>query len=260
MTKWLQLEGTPMQIQMPNEIFSDLTSANFKSWKHKAFAYSYYYLTAYLYRSTLYGTTTEQYCQENILSTLMSRTASFTYITKKNGILDKMGYTKSTTDYPVSYYMDNGILEFGMIKELKSQLGSKATTVGNRFTIKEPVKALNRFDEDYSGTFYDMQNTHLVTVQRFVDIITHPDLGYVGLYVYAYLSMMGDKFRDGYQISNKCLSNIIGCNEKTLSKYTRKLEECGFIRSERKYYEYKLLEKKYSITDKNDHRRKSKLG
>lgn len=256
MTKWLQLSGNPMQIQMPNEIFTDLTSANFKSWKHKAFAYSYYFLVTYLYRTTLYGTTPEDYCQDSIMKKIVARKSSFDYVTKKNGVLDKMGYTKSTSNYPISFYMKDGILEFGMIKDLKKQVDAYTPTMGNRFAVKEPVKALNRFNEDYSGTFYDMQNTHLVTVQRFVDIITHPDLGYVGLYVYAYLSMMGDKFRDGYQISNKALSDVIGCNEKTLSKYTRKLEECGFIKSERKYYEYKLLEKKYSIVDKHDNRRK----
>lgn len=252
LTEWLKLENNQSNqliIQTPNEIFTDLESATFKSWKHKAFAYSYYYLVSYLYRGTIYNTTTEDYCQENIITSIVAKSDSFSYITKRNGVLDNIGYTKTTSNYPVSYYYKNKILQFELVKDLKHQVGNNISSVGNRFFAKEPVKALNRFNEDYSGTFYSFQNTHLVTIERFVDIISNPKLGYVGLYLYAYLVMMGDKFPDGYQVSNKGLSVFLGCSEATVTKYTMNLEACNFIESERKVCGFNLLEKIYKIID-----------
>jgi hypothetical protein len=258
MKEWLQFqEELPLEKvirnHIPNEIFEDLDNAGLKSWKHKGFAYAYYYLSSYIYRNALYGIAPLDYCQENMIKSLISHPTSVTYITKKNGTLDKIGYTRTTTNYPISV-ITHPILEFAFINDIKKDQNYTCPT-NNRFSIKEPIKALNRFEEDFTGTYYSQQNTHLVTIQRFIDIVTNASLGYVGLYVYAYLSMMNDRFREGYQISNKDLSEVIGCNERTLTRYTKLLEEQGYIKSERKLLGYKLLEKKYSTIDTNDTRK-----
>lgn len=262
MKEWLNVLKNPsnkyefVQIQMPNEIFEDLNQQDFKSWKHKAFAYSYYYLCTFIYRNALYGISLDHFTQDKISRSIISNPNLTSYITKKNGLLEKMNYIKTTKNYPISFYKDsNNIFEFSYANDIDENTKRLLPKKGNNFSIKEPVKSLNRFDEYYSGTFYDMQNTHLVTIQRFIDIITHSNLGYVGLLIYSYLSMMNDKFPMGYQISNKKLAEFIGCNERTLTRYTKELELRGFIKSERKLLGYKLLEKKYNVIDKHDKRR-----
>ena len=47
---------------IPNEIFNDLTNCEIKSFRHRAFAYSFYYLSSYLYRNSKYGILTYLIC------------------------------------------------------------------------------------------------------------------------------------------------------------------------------------------------------
>lgn len=248
--KWLNI-GFHVDIQMPNEIFDDLNkNMNIESWKHKCFAYTYYYLITYIYRNSLYGLDNpEGYNQSNILQVLTARRHSVSYLIKRNGILEKMGYIETTTNYPTSFYIEDGVLDFALIDELKEVLDKDILGKSSpNFSIKKPIKALVRFDdEDFSGTFYDFSSTHKTSVDRFVDIITDTQLGYVGFYIYSYLSMMNDRFKYGYQISNSKLAEFVGCNERTVSRYTKRLEDKKHIISERKLYEYKLLEKRYSV-------------
>lgn len=228
--QWLNV-GECVNVQMPNEIFEDLSKAEFKSFNHKCFAYAYYYLTCYIYRNALYGGKTDQYSQQNIINVFTSNKSSVSYITKSDGILDSMNYTRTTTDYPVAYYMDDGILEFGLIKELRKKIPDLEINHSPRFCVKEPVKGMERFDgEEYTGTFYSFQNTHKIEVNQFVEIINDEKLGHVGLYLFGYISMMCDKFQK-YRITNEELAKIVGCGERTIKSYTIRLEELGLIKS-----------------------------
>ncbi|WP_433708685.1 hypothetical protein [Paenibacillus illinoisensis] len=245
---WLNVSAC-VNVQMPNEIFEDLSKAEFKSFNHKCFAYAYYYLVTYLYRNALYGGNTTDYSQHNIISVFTSKKSSLTYITKSGGLLDEIGYTRTTTNYPVSYFVEDGILEFGLIKELRKKLHGLEAGHSPSLNVKEPVKAMDRFDgEDYTGTFYSFQNTHKITVNEFIRIISDEKLGHVGLYLYGYISMMCDKFRQGYQVSNSTLGEIVGCSESTIKRYAKQLEAVGLLKSKRKVYGEKLLEKVYSIS------------
>lgn len=244
---WLNVEEC-VNVQMPNEIFEDLSKADFKSFNHKCFAYAYYYLTCYIYRNALYGGQTDQYSQQNIINVFTSNKSALSYITKSGGLLDVMGYTKTTTDYPISYYMYDDVLEFGLIKELRKKLSNLEMNHSPRFCVKEPIKAIARFDgEDYTGTFYSFQNTHKLNVEDFIKIISDKKLGHVGLYVYGYISMMCDKYNNRFQITNAQLGNLVGCSERTMKKYTQRLEELNLIASTRVFYDNKQLDKVYSI-------------
>ena len=260
MTQWLHVSGN-VEIQMPNEIFDDLSDLvateeseclngdKFITWKHKAFSYAYYYLITYIYRNVLYGIgQPEDYSQEIIINTLIAKRSKVSYITKKNGILEKqLKYVKTTNNYPVSFYVDNKILEFKYINDIKDDFKSVLDFPSPNFQIREPILAFNRLDEDFTGTFYDFQSTHRIPIKTFIDVVSDKQLGYVGLYVYGFLSMMNDRYRNGYQISNKQLAKVVGCNERTVAKYTKLLESKGFIYSRRKLYEYRLLEKIYNV-------------
>lgn len=256
MEDWLQPNGTVIQTHIPNEIFEDLSNADLKSWKHRAFSYTYYYLINYTYRNTLYNKNPMDYSQDNIIKSIIQKSNTISYITKKNGVLDQIGYTETTNNYPLTYYMDGNILEFSTIKEIE---GLVKNEVGNRYFIKRPKKSFKRFNnEDCTGTYYDMQNTHYISIQRFIEMLSDVDLGYVAIYIYGYLSMMSDRFPKGFKVSNKELATVIGCTERTISKYTKLLEDRGFIKSEREVYGFKLLEKKYTVIDKHDLRKKKK--
>jgi hypothetical protein len=238
-----------LNIQIPNEIFDDFGQADFKSFNHKCFAYAYYYLVCFLYRNTLYGgNNTEQYSQQNIIKVLTGNKTVVSYITKSDGLLDKLKYTRSTTDYPVSPFMDNGILEFKLIKDLRKRMPNVDLNHSPRFSIKEPIKALTRFDgEDFTGTFYSFQNTHRIDAKRFVNIVTDRLLGHVGLFVYGYISMMCDRFPNGFHLSNTELSRVVGCSERTVQNYTQRLEAIKCIENSRIVLGSKLLEKVYMI-------------
>jgi hypothetical protein len=233
MRKWLNV-GNTIDIQMPNEIFDDLNKMDFKTWSHKPFAYCYYYLVTYIYRNALFGIKADDYSQENILKPLMSSFRKVLYITKKNGVLDLAGYTKTTTDYPVMSYMDDGVLEFSYIKELRKEMGL-GVEHSPRLSVKKPLKAFKRFNdsEEYTGTFYDYSDTHVINIETFIDIVSDVKLSCTGLYFYALIKMKLEKFKDGYKISNKELANYIGCSETTVSKYANLLEKKGYINSKK---------------------------
>jgi hypothetical protein len=244
--KWLDVEGATINIQMPNEIFDDFRKCDkFKSWKHRAFSYCYYYLINYIYRNALYGVNTEEYGRDATVGFLTSRTDPFSYIIKRNGLLDNLGYTESTKDIPVIFYMDNDILEFEFYDY--SILPTGARELNRNFWIKKPVLSFHRMDDEFlDGTYYDFQSTHLVGVKDFVAITQDESLGYVGLYLYAYLKMMCVRYKEkGFLISNKTLGRFLDCNERTVIRYTKKLEEKGYIESKRTFYKPSKSEKVY---------------
>lgn len=249
---FLHTSGGNIDVHIHNEIFDDLSNIKeFKTWKHRGFAYAYYYLTTYIYRNTLYGVDNpEMYNQKSILNTLIKNHTSISYIVKRRGLLDKYNYLETTRDYPISFYMDNGILEFSTINEWDKDLKDLKPKVSTSFSIKKPVKAFNRYNEDATGTFYSFQNTHKIHIYRFISIITNPKLGYTGLYIYAYLSMMNDKFKSGYCITNENLSSVVGCdNARTVSKYTKELESLEYIESEMHFHNNKFSGKRYIILE-----------
>lgn len=243
LTKWLSVEGS-VEIQMPNEVFDDFNEADFQSYNHKCFAYSYYYIINYLYRNVVYGREdTKEYSLEKLTKVFLSNHKKVYYITKSGGLLDSIGYTNTTRDYPVTFYMDDSILSFYTVKEVDDPIHHN-----HRLSVKVPIKSFYRFDfDDLNGTYYSFQSTHRVGIQNFIDIISNPKLGHVAFYIFSYLSMMCDRFKDGYQVSNKELASLVGCTERTITKYTGLLEEFGLLQSTRKSYEYKLLEKIYKV-------------
>lgn len=247
MLLWLKTDSS-VDIQIPNEIFEDFAQAEFKSFNHKCFAYAYYYLITYLYRNVLYGFSTEQYSQQQIVNIFTSNKSSVSYITKSGGLLDQIQYTNTTTNYPIAFYMEEGVLEFGLVKEFRKKLGSVGLDHSPSLSVKEPLKAMTRFDdEEYTGTFYSFQNTHAIKCERFATIVSDEKLGHVGLFVYGYISMMCDRFKNKYQITNAELGKIVGCSESTMKKYTRRLEELNLLKSTRVIHDNKHLSKIYSV-------------
>jgi len=239
-----------IEIQMPNEIFADFNKMQFKNYKHKCFAYCYYYISNYLYRNVVYGLGyASELSMKRLALYMVSSYNSVSYIIRKDGLLDNSKYTETTTDFPVSYTLNDGILDFFGIKSLDRGVIKSS----NRLSVKIPLKSFVRephegLDDYYTGTYYQFANTHNVPYKIFARTISDSELGIVGFYILSYLKMMCDRFPQGYQISNEDLSINVGCASRTIINYTKRLEMEGYIQSDRKKIGNKLFEKIYKCS------------
>lgn len=230
------------RIFMPNEIFADFRSS-FNNATHISFAYSYYYLVSYLYRYVKYSTKSI-YSQKLLYNYLghSYETKNLLSITKKNGKLDEIGYTETTTDYPIMCdYDENSKPIFTTIKKYKKDdiyhdgLGIIYDNGYDRnFKVKYPVKGFFRDQESkedgfYNGTFYEIENTHEVPIGRFIKAMQIPDVGTMGFFLYSFLLRKNDMHKDGYHAPRSVISTETLFSERTISKYIAILEEYRFI-------------------------------
>jgi hypothetical protein len=168
------------------------------------------------------------------------------YITKKNGTLDMMGYTKSTTDYPLSVSINEyGQLEFITISQVKEEVMTPYIINDRNYKIKYPVKAFHRSPESekdmyLDGTFYEVENTHGILYSVFEEIISDENLGVPGFFVYGYLKHCFDIFKNGYQISLERMHREIGFQRELLNRVTKRLAFRGLISIENKQFNIDL--------------------
>lgn len=231
-------------IFMPNEILTDLLNNNsIKNGMHIAFCYSYYYLITYLYRYAKYGI--YRY-QTNDLKEILGYAADYkevNYLIKKNGILDAMGYTYSSTDFPVvaeTELIKGKVIDivFTMYSEMKELYQEESL---RNYKIKVPVKALHRTNEDYkegylNGTFYEIENTHGIDPMIFMKCMENDELGTVGFYLYGYLKRNCDLYKGNYDISLNHMELETRIPERTLKKYLMNLNKYNFISVDRQEY------------------------
>nr|WP_231392159.1 MULTISPECIES: HTH domain-containing protein [unclassified Paenibacillus] len=120
----------------------------------------------------------------------------------------------------------------------------------HKYTIKKPIKGFSRYEDDvFDGTFYDISNTHLFSIHRFIDIISKPDLGTIGFYLFQYLLYSCAKFPNGYFVTLITLSETLSLSTSTIQKYINNLEKTGNIRIERpKHYLKEGEWKRYANT------------
>ena len=223
-------------IFMPNEIFDDLHNAmGTKKASHIAFAYSYYYFITYLYRYSMYGM--ESYTQSRIKSELgfNAKYKEVDYIIKKGGVLDQIGYTRTTTDYPVLTITERELgYDFNFM--MKSELDLSSVNDRN-FKIKYPIKAFYReAGDDYlSGTFYETANTHKISIETFSKAMQAKGIGCDGFYLFALLKMKNEThshledYKGGYYITIEILSKLSKIKTRTLYPLIEALEANGFI-------------------------------
>jgi hypothetical protein len=232
-------------IFMPNEIFSDLvdckefkpkiskvkcSDGQIRSYEkeananHIAFAFSYVYLASYLYRYArfIYFDGKKQMFIDDKLMYMICNTSpnsrgknGVNYITKKNGLLEKMGYIRKQKDYPVRYYytdiLGNRIehfdykqiydIEFTMKSEV--ELPSDYPCEPRARKINYPVKAFH-YDEEterdnyYDGYFYEVFYTTKINIQTFIYCMSRKELGTIGFYLYCFLKSKCDYYKGDY--------------------------------------------------------------
>lgn len=243
------------KIFLPNEIFQDLQDS-ITSPNHCAFAYGYYYLISYLYRYCKYMGEIK-FTQEDIKEYLgYSRiNMRVNYIIKQGGVLDKMKYTKTTSNFPMRWDLDDNNLNFFMYSDLNSEF--KRLDPIRNFKIKFPIKAFYRTEEDLekdslTGTFYNIKNTHEINIEEFIELILQ--VGVIGFYVYGYLKCMAGLHGGKYGTKFENLCSGLKLSEVTVKKYLKILENKKFIKIDRFKYSKALKARRasnrYSIITK----------
>lgn len=227
-------------IYIHNEIFEELKVLYDKGSSHVAFAYTYYYLISWLYRYTKYG---ELNIDVKMIKEILGYNPSnkkLDYLIKKNGLLDEIGLTSTSTDYPLLWTFEEGELEFMLLSEFDVE-GRKyyQQQKGKNYKVKVPEKALSRDGEN--GTFYDIGYTHAMEFDLFVKCM-ESELGCSGFYLYGYLKYRCDKFGE-YNSSLEKLGEEVGMSKNTVDKYLTKLCQEGLV--ECKIHDCKLVDGEY---------------
>lgn len=198
-----ELYGENAYVQIPNEIFRDLSSSiknkgGSTNIQQSSFAYAYLVCLAFLYKYAYFvDINNDTYLQNKDIKIVLGyspNTKSIDYIIKRNGLLECIGLTKTTNDYPVfaSYIDDeyNGlkireITTISMIDESHSFFSKIKSIVKNRnYKISEP-RFLFEYKDD-AGTLYDYSNTHRITIKEFIEIIYNSELDNIDFMLYAF--------------------------------------------------------------------------
>jgi hypothetical protein len=231
---YLEYQEKESQLYIPNEIFNDFRVLHDKGSGHVAFAYSYYYLISWLYRFCKYG---HLNIDVKVIKEILGYNATYKkldYLIKKNGVLDELGYTLSSTDFPYSWYFNNGDIEFHYLSELNVEDRKRILEQrGRNYKVKVPVKGLlrNRESEQegyYNGIFYDISRTHLVEFEVFVECMSKGELGCIGFYLYGYLKWKCGMY-NGYDVSYKQMEDETGINYRTLERYLDEMRKNNMI-------------------------------
>lgn len=223
---------------MPNEIFDDLLGNIGKS-PHRAFAYSYYYLTSWLYRYAKYGT---QDINVKVIKQLLGyspNNETMNYIIKRNGLMDLMKYTETTKNYPIGWELIEDKADkapvFSLIEDAEYYIKHDIQEGrGTNYWVKYPVKHMYREEEDYNaghqtGVFFNISDTHHIRFETFIHCMSIKELGATGFYLYAYLKNKNQLFDGGYDVSMIKLSLDMDIPHRSLARYLDALKKYKLI-------------------------------
>ncbi|MGG0667712.1 GIY-YIG nuclease family protein [Lederbergia citrisecunda] len=233
----LEINGMESNIFIPNSIFEDLIF-NIKNGSHIAYAYGYLYLSYYLYRNCKYFNV-KTILNTNVLKELLgykekNRTAN--YITKRGGLLDKMGYTESTKDYPIFLEETDGKeLSFITHKDVEGSVVPQKS-----FFLKRPVKMAEFTDIEES-------QSHSIDFEVFNFCMERKELGTVAFYLYSWIKHNED-INEICEVFLKNISEHTGMAQTTVGYYIREMEKYNMVDYQKN--ENRLKE---SVFHTNDH-------
>ena len=193
-------------VRLHNRIFKQLSSNiknknNSTNVQQVAFAYSYLTAISFLYKYAHFvDIGNEMYIQNSDIKELLGYnriTKTIDKVIKKGGILDSIGLTATTKDYPIRYEVSteekiNGISirEFVTVSQLEvndiNYEAIKRIVKNRNYEVKEPLFLTTRFPDSEYGTLYNVANTHDITLNEFMTFITDPDLNNIDFLLYGY--------------------------------------------------------------------------
>ncbi|KMP31779.1 hypothetical protein [Bacillus cereus] len=239
---------------MPNEIFDDLPRAinvnrKGKSSKHIAYAFSYVFLVTYLYRYTKFGTHADYEFTEEKLKKLLTVSPTskgmegVTYITKRKGILEQLGYIKKVTDYPLKwfYFYDethtDGYVKFLCFSDIKEDglPSSMISNLKNR-KINYPVKLLDEriieIDEEElecPGILHDINYTTETSIDTFIYCMTRKELGVEGFYLYCLIKFKSAFYGGRWNCAQSDFPARTGMKIDVIKTRLKALEQYGML-------------------------------
>lgn len=233
--KYLQYNEKESNLFIHNEIFKDLQD-NFKKTNHIPVAYCYYYLISWLYRYAKYGSFNIDNKKIKEILGYHQDSKGIDYIMKKNGVLDLMGYTITTKDFPISWTFEDDFLDFDLLSQFDEDMQKiiKETLISRKYTIKYPPKAFHRTKESeednyLDGTFYEVDNTHLVPFEVFMYCMSKKEIGCTGFYLWSYLKMQNQIYSSGYDVPMRQLAIEIGIPYNTMVDYLKALRQYNMV-------------------------------
>ncbi|MED1803067.1 hypothetical protein ABEZ21_23940 [Brevibacillus porteri] len=249
------------KIFLPNSIFQELKNAmtgneKNRSSKHIPFAYAYVFLISYLWRYAKFGLQNGDYdYTEDELKRLLTVSGSnknMNYITKKNGVLEQIGYIRKVSDYPIVPHFSNKVgnsyeafnnLEFTMLSDLdgymKESIGKD--NLKNRkvnFPVRGYYGCKEHEEENYTDGYlfeiHEINNetakgTHEVNIETFLFCMSNDGIGLEGFYIYQYLkyqSFNGDRF---WNCAQKDFESNFGIDTDMVKSRLKTLEEHRMI-------------------------------
>lgn len=260
-------------VQIPNDLFRQLAVA-LKGKGKKAtniqqvsFAYAYLVTIAFLYKYAHYvdidnGT----YIQNSDIKQILGygkTTKTVDKIIKKGGILDKLGLTKASKDYPIRFTKhptetinDIPLREFTTIKECDIEDAHYITIkniVKNRnYEIKEPLFLTQEYGENDYGTLYSFENTHKVTIEEFIHFVYSQDLNNIDLLLYSFFKSKCQGLEDNMKsIALHKITLEIGMGKDTFYSHLEKLKKKGYIDVIHKGW--RMSNQKYEGMDANEY-------
>ncbi|MGG3802519.1 hypothetical protein [Metabacillus fastidiosus] len=274
-------ENSNINILLPNEIFDNLVKCTeFKpkvskikgrkntvvtyeknaNANHLAFAFSYVYLTSYLYRYARFSFHINYYdtkiIDEKMLYKILNTSPSsrgkngVSYITKRGGLLEKLGYIRKDNDYPVNFKYErdkytNEIIDytpyFVMYSDLKEN-EEIASSIRREITnVNFPVKGFfsneeSEKNECFDGYFYEPMYCTKINTKIFVYCMSKKELGTLGFYLYCFLKSKTDYFGTSYIRSVDDLTSDTGIGKTKLVEMLKKLEEYNMITNSHNHF------------------------
>lgn len=238
------------KIGIPNDIF-EILSKDEELMKakapHVAVAYTYIYLVSWLYKYAKYSLLNETTDVSKIKEILGFSPIEkrINYIIKKDGVLDRLGITKTVNfkEAPVEFVWEDGVFlgfvsyeewianqDSRDIEEIKA-IGVNYNT--KRKQIKYPIFGLDDREingEEIPGTFYEWGYSHAVSFDVFIECMTNDDLGYTAFYIYAYLCSRCGMNGGQIEVSLDRIIEVTGIRQRTLNKYLGSLKAYGLVK------------------------------
>lgn len=167
-----------------------MAEGQLKNNRHKTFAFSYYWLVSYLWKYSKYGSI--KIDTQDIKTILgIANEKRMDYIIKKNGLMDSVGLTETTRNFPIcTSFDDYGVINVSTLSDFDEEDAKYFLSLFNsRYTCKKPLLQYERNGK--AGMMFSRDDVFSISILEFTRCVLCPEIGFDGFYIYAYL-----KFRE----------------------------------------------------------------
>lgn len=237
-------------VQMPNRLFQDLAhtlkgKGGRANIQQVSFSYAYLVIVAFLYKYARFvDPDNDTYIQNSDIKQILGydkTTKTIDKVIKKGGVLDQLGLTKTTKDFPIRfeehpYETINNIplREFTTIRECDPDdyyYTIIRKIVKNRnYEVKEPLFLTQEYEDVEYGTLYSFENTHKITIKELIHFIYSQDLDNIDFLMYAYFKSKCHGLKGNKKsIPLNLILSEMGIGVNAFYTHLEKLKDKGYI-------------------------------